>query len=42
VAEEEEPVDVQKVLNELNTLKEERSNIENKMNKFLKELGYRI
>jgi len=42
VTEEEEEIDVQKVLNELNALKEERSNIQNKMNKFLKELGFRV
>jgi len=42
VTEEEEEVDVQKVLNELNSLKSERSTIENKMNEFLKELGYRV
>jgi type I restriction enzyme M protein len=40
VTEEEEIIDVQKVLNELNTLEEERSGIEKKMNDFLKELGY--
>jgi type I restriction-modification system DNA methylase subunit len=42
VAEEEKPIDVQKVLNELDGLKRERTDIEAKMNKFLKELGYRI
>jgi hypothetical protein len=42
VTEEEKPIDVQKVLNELNELKGERSNIEIKMNKFLKELGFRV
>jgi type I restriction enzyme M protein len=41
VAEEEEPVDVQRVLDELMGLKEERSKIETKMNRFLQELGYR-
>jgi type I restriction enzyme M protein len=40
VAEEEKPIDVQKVLNELDGLKRERTDIEAKMNKFLKELGY--
>ncbi len=40
VTEEEEPIDVQKVLNDLKTSKEERTAIEKKMNKFLKELGY--
>ena len=42
VSEEEEAIDVQKVLDELKALKEERSIVENKMNAFLKELGYRI
>jgi type I restriction enzyme M protein len=42
VSEEEKTIDVQKVLDELKALKEERSAIENKMNAFLKELGYRI
>ncbi len=42
VTEEEESIDVQKVLNELNTLKSERSVIEKKMNDFLRELGYRV
>jgi type I restriction enzyme M protein len=42
VTEEEEEVDVQKVLNELNSLKSERSEIEKKMNEFLEELGYRV
>jgi type I restriction enzyme M protein len=42
VAEEEKPIDVQKVLNELNELKGERSVIDKKMNAFLKELGYQV
>jgi len=42
VSEEEETIDVQKVLDELKGLKEERSVVENKMNAFLKEMGYRI
>lgn len=42
VAEEEKLIDVQKVLNELNKLKGERSVIEEKMNAFLKELGYQV
>lgn len=42
VAEEEEPVDVQKALDELKTLKKERTVVEEKMNKFLQELGYRV
>ena len=40
VTEEEEPIDVQKVLNELKNLKKERAEIEGKVNEFLKELGY--
>jgi type I restriction enzyme M protein len=42
VTEEEEEIDVQKVLDELNELKGERSAIEKKMNAFLKELGYQV
>ena len=42
VTEEEEAIDVQKVLDELSKLKEERSVVEKKMNAFLKELGYRV
>ena len=42
VTEEEEAIDVQKVLDELSKLKEERSVVEKKMNVFLKELGYRV
>jgi type I restriction enzyme M protein len=42
VTEEEEEVDVQKVLNELASLKKERSVTEKKMNEFLEELGYRV
>jgi type I restriction enzyme M protein len=42
VTEEEEEIDVQKVLNELSSLKGERSAVEEKMKEFLKELGYRI
>lgn len=42
VSEEEETIDVQNVLDELKALKVERSDVENKMNVFLKELGYRI
>jgi type I restriction enzyme M protein len=41
VAEEEHPVDVQKVLDELSRLKKERVEIEGRMNSFLKELGYK-
>jgi type I restriction enzyme M protein len=42
VTEEEEEIDVQNVLNELSSLKSERTTIENKMNEFLKELGYQV
>lgn len=42
VTEEEAPIDVQKVLNDLNVLKKERSAIEEKLNAFLKELGYKV
>ena len=42
VTQEEEAIDVQKVLDELSKLKEERSVVEKKMNAFLKELGYRV
>jgi type I restriction-modification system DNA methylase subunit len=42
VTEEEEEIDVQYVINELKTLKEERSSIEKKMNDYLKELGYQV
>jgi type I restriction enzyme M protein len=42
VTEEEEEMDVQKVLNELSSLKGERSAVEEKMKEFLKELGYRV
>jgi type I restriction enzyme M protein len=40
VTEEEEPIDVQKALDELKALKKERGVAEEKMNKFLRELGY--
>jgi type I restriction enzyme M protein len=42
VAEEEEEIDVQKVLDELSSLKGERSAVEEKMKEFLKELGYQM
>ena len=42
VTEEEEAIDVQKVLDGLSKLKEERSVVGKKMNAFLKELGYRV
>jgi type I restriction enzyme M protein len=40
VIEEEKPIDVQGVLDDLKKLKEERLERERKMNSFLKELGY--
>ncbi len=42
ITEEEEPIDVQDVLNQLKELKEERSGVEEKMNRFLKELGLQV
>jgi len=42
VSEEEKPIDVQNVLNELKSLKNERSVVEDRMKKFLKELGYQV
>jgi type I restriction enzyme M protein len=41
VSEEEEPINVQKALDELRVLREERAAIEEKMNGYLKQLGYR-
>ena len=42
VSEEEESIDVQKALDELGVLREERAAIEEKVNGYLKQLGYRI
>lgn len=42
VTEEEEEIDVQKVINELEELKKNRVKTEDKMNAYLKELGYKI
>jgi len=42
ITKEEEPIDVQDVLNQLKELKEERSGVEEKMNLFLKELGLQV
>jgi len=42
ITEEEEPIDVQDVLNQLKVLKRERSGVEEKMNRFLKELGLQV
>jgi type I restriction enzyme M protein len=41
VTEEELSIDIQQVIDELSTLKKERTAIEGKMNSFLKELGYK-
>jgi len=42
ITEEEEPIDVQNVLNQLKELKKERDGVEEKMNRFLKELGLQV
>jgi type I restriction enzyme M protein len=42
ITEEEEPIDVQTVINDLKKLKHKRADTEEKMNTFLEELGYRI
>ncbi len=42
ITEEEEPIDVQAVLKELKEVKKERSNVERKMNQYLKELGFQV
>jgi len=42
ITEAEETVDIQKVIDELAGLKQERSQVEGKVNTYLKELGYRI
>ena len=42
ITEEEEPIDVQDVINQLKELKEGRSGVEEKMNLFLKELGLQV
>jgi type I restriction enzyme M protein len=42
ITEEEEPIHVQDVLNQLKVLKRERSGVEEKMNRFLKELGLQV
>jgi len=39
---EEEPIDVQVVLNQLKELKKERAGVEEKMNQFLSELGFKV
>ena len=42
ITDEEEPIDVQDVLNQLKELKEERTGVEDKMNLFLEELGLQV
>ncbi len=42
ITEEEEPIDVQDVISQLKVLKNERSDIEKKMNNYLKELGFQV
>ena len=42
ISEEEKPVDVQAVLKDLKDLKKERSNVEKKMKRYLRELGYQV
>jgi len=42
ITEEEEPIDVQDVINQLKALKRERSGVQEKMNRFLKELGFQV
>lgn len=42
IPEEEEPIDVQAVLKELKEVKKERSNVERKMTRYLKELGFQV
>ena len=42
ITEEEEPIDVQDVLVQLKGLKNERSDVEKKMNRYLKELGFKV
>jgi type I restriction enzyme M protein len=42
ITEKEEPIDVQKVLNQLKGLRKERMVVENKMNRYLSELGFQV
>ena len=42
ITEEEEPIDVQDVLVQLKGLKNERSDVEKKMNRYLKQLGFQV
>jgi type I restriction enzyme M protein len=42
ITEEEEPIDVQGIIKELEWLKKERSEVEEKVNQYLKELGFQV
>jgi len=42
ITEEEEPIDVQDIINQLKALKRERSDVEEKMNHFLEKLGLQV
>jgi type I restriction enzyme M protein len=42
IAEDEEPIDVQEVVDQLKELKKERDDVEEKMNVYLKELGFTV
>ena len=42
ITEEEEPIDVQDVISQLKALKNERADVEKKMNNYLKELGFQV
>ena len=42
ITEEEDPIDIQTVIKELKGLKEERSEVEKKVNQYLKELGFQV
>jgi type I restriction enzyme M protein len=42
IAEDEEPIDVQEVVDQLKELKKERDDVEERMNLYLKELGYTV
>jgi type I restriction enzyme M protein len=42
ITEEEEPIDVQAILKKLKEVKKERSNVERKMTRYLKELGFQV
>ena len=42
ITEEEEPIDVQDIINQLKALKRERSDVEEKMNRFLEKLGLQV